>query len=234
MVQTETAIFSEASVQFLRDLRENNNREWFEAHKQTYINAVQTPAIELVETIGMGLQAGIAEAISFDTATNGSGSMMRIYRDIRFSKDKTPYKTNVAMMFWQGESKKTALSSLGLQITPDDAGVMAGTFGFEKAALERYRQAVVSEAGHELVKIIAQIQAAGDYTLNGTHYKRSPRGFDMPNDARDPYLLHNGLWISSPTIPLAVVTSANFVDVMLNHFETMAPLHNWLVQVMSA
>src|ERR1700754_1232645 len=85
-------------VTFLRDLRDNNNKAWFEEHKPTYLEVVQQPAIALVASLGQQLQSKFPD-IEYDTRTNGSGSLLRPYRDTRFSADKTPYKTNVAMIF---------------------------------------------------------------------------------------------------------------------------------------
>ena len=71
--------------------------------------------------------------IVVDTRTNGSGSLMRAARDTRFSKDKSPYKVNVAMMWWRGSGKKMQHPGFGMQITPDEAGLMVGMFHFAKA-----------------------------------------------------------------------------------------------------
>ena len=89
--------FSDAGLQFLADLRANNNREWFNEHKPIYRDEIVEPALDFIVDFGGRLRA-IYPDLNFDTRTNGAGSLMRIYRDTRFSKDKTPYKTNVGIV----------------------------------------------------------------------------------------------------------------------------------------
>ncbi len=86
------------AMQFFADLEHNNNRDWFQAHKPDYQNHIIAPGKAFVLALGQRL-AAISPHIQFDTRTNGAGSMLRIYRDIRFSKDKTsaphPLKLNI-------------------------------------------------------------------------------------------------------------------------------------------
>ena len=97
--------FPREGVQFLEDLAHNNNREWFEAHRQDYREHLLAPAQSFVIALGQELKS-ISSAIEYDTRTNGSGSIMRIHRDVRFSKDKTPYYTYLRVVFWEGGHKK--------------------------------------------------------------------------------------------------------------------------------
>ena len=225
--------FPQAGLDFLQELSENNNREWFNANKKRYEDDLRTPAVELVITLGERLQEHFP-GVSYDTAVNGSGSLMRIYRDTRFSKDKTPYKDRIAMGFPEGGGKKMKASSFGIQISATEAGLMAGIFSFDKEQLTQYRDAVVNKkTGHELVEALKQVKSAGDYEISGVHYKRPPRGYDLPGDERDEYLLFNGLWASYPTIPRDVVMSDSFVDVVIEHFVNMSPIQQWLVKVFS-
>lgn len=225
--------FPETALDFLQDLSENNNREWFQANKKRYENELRDPAIELVVALGTGLQEHFPN-VTYDTAVNGSGSLMRIYRDTRFSKDKTPYKDRIAMGFPEGTGKKMQTPSFGIQISADEAGLMAGVFSFDKEQLQTYREAVTDkELGFELVEAVKKVQSSGSYEISGAHYKRPPRGFEMPDDERGEYLLYNGLWASYPTIERELITSDSFVDSVLDHFVNMSPIQQWLVKVFS-
>ena len=102
--------FPREGIQFLRDIDDNNNRDWFEAHKHIYQTALVEPAQAFIVALGERLQT-IAPNVQYDTRTNGSGSLMRIYRDVRFSKDKSPYKNWIGIVFWEGQGKKTDNSS---------------------------------------------------------------------------------------------------------------------------
>ena len=92
-------------LQFFNDLRKNNNREWFQENKQNYTDYVLEPAKEFVLALGDKLKS-ISKEIIYDTRMSGIGSVLRIYRDIRFSKDKTPYNTRLRVFFWEGSNKK--------------------------------------------------------------------------------------------------------------------------------
>ena len=224
--------FPKAGLQFLIDLAANNNREWFQAHKADFQNHIQKPAQDFVAVLGERLQT-ISSDIRYDTNLNGSGSLMRIYRDVRFSKDKTPYKTNVGIVFWEGAGKKTENPGFYVGFDADGARVYAGMGGFPKPMLTAYRDAVVDDdLGTKLEAIIADIQALDGYEVRGTHYKRVPRGYDKDHK-RASLLLHNTLGTVSPQMTVDELTSPDFVDMCFDHCQKMAGVQQWLVQVVT-
>src|SRR5215831_4115203 len=87
--------FPKAGIEFLADLAANNNRSWFESHREEYQTRALEPAQTFVTALGTKLQT-LAGDIRVDTRTDGSGVLMRIHRDTRFSKDKARYKTNIS------------------------------------------------------------------------------------------------------------------------------------------
>jgi uncharacterized protein (TIGR02453 family) len=223
--------FSPDGLAFLLELEENNNKAWFEANKPRYQDGIVAHAPAFVAALGERLQEGISPAITYDTRTNGAGSMMRIYRDVRFSKDKTPYKTNAAFIFWEGPRKKMENPSFGFQFGTFGAGLYGGVFGFSKEMLEKYRKAVVDERlGPQLVDAIAQVTATGEYALEGDKYKRVPSGFD-PDHPRAELLLYKGLHAMAPQFDVAIVTTPDLVDVCYERCLQMAPIQQWLVQM---
>ena len=221
--------FPPEGLQFLKDLAQNNDREWFNPRKEIYKSQIVQPALAFVETMGNRLQH-LSPNIQYDTRSNGSGSLMRIYRDTRFSKDKTPYKAYVGIIFWEGSGKKTECPGFHLGLTGSGAGIHVGMHGFSKPMLAAYRQAVVDDAlGAELVEAVTAVQQTG-YTVGGEHYKRVPRGFAADHPRAD-WLRHAALFASSGDIPAKIVTADSFLDVCFDHFEKMAPIHRWLVKV---
>ena len=223
--------FPAEGLQFLADLEANNERPWFQARKQLYLDKIVTPTIAFVAAMGERLQT-ISPHINYDTRTNGSGSMMRIYRDVRFSKDKRPYKTHVGIVFWEGSGKKTECPAFYFGLNADGAGAHAGLYGFPKPMLTAYREAVADDKlGSELEAAIAKVQAAG-YQIGGAHYKRVPRGYDKDHP-REELLRHNTLTGSGSKMETAVVTSPALLDVCFEHFKNMAPLQQWLVKILS-
>ena len=214
---------------FLRELRANNTREWFADNRARYDDFVKTPALEWVAAMGARLKE-LDPDIVVDLRSNGSGCLMRAARDTRFSKDKSPYKVNVAMMWWRGSGKKMQHPGFGMQITPDDAGLMVGMFHFAKPMLDAYRQAVLDdEMGEGLIALATEVGAAG-YGLSGSHYKTAPRGFDK-NHPRVEWLRYNNLHAGTHDIEPGAITSPRLIDDCFAHFSALAPIFHWLVAV---
>ena len=232
MAETNTFTgFSKEAIQFLLDLENNNNKEWFEERKTFFQKELQQPAKALVIALGQRLQDEISSDIVADERTNGAGSLMRIYRDTRFSKDKTPYKTNVAMLFWEGPRKKSENSTFGFQFGTAGAGLYAGMWAFPKEMLPVYRETVANDkSGSELEEIITSVESAGDYKVEGEKYKKVPAGYDADHP-RAELLKYKGMHASAPSIDPKVLLSADLVDVLTEHFRNMAPLQQWLVQL---
>jgi uncharacterized protein (TIGR02453 family) len=156
-------------------------------------------------------------------------TIFRIYRDTRFSPDKTPYKTHLGLWFWQGERPRMENSGFYFHLEPPQLMLATGVYIFPKPLLEAYRQAVVDpDQGPALLQAV---QASGDYPLGGKHYKRTPRGFD-PGHARAEWLLHNGLYASTEDLIPEALYSAELVDFCLEHYTNMLPLHLWLHAMM--
>ena len=214
---------------FLRELRENNTREWFRANKARYDEVVKAPAVAWVAAMGERLRELDPELV-VDLRTNGSGCLRRAARDTRFSKDKSPYKTNVAMLWWHGSGKKMQHPAFGMEITPDDAGIMAGMFHFPKPMLTAYRQAVLDdELGAALLDTVSAVKANG-YEVSGLHYKTMPRGFDKAHP-RAEWLRYNNFHAGAHDIKPAQIASPQLIDICFEQFARLAPIHHWLVAV---
>jgi uncharacterized protein (TIGR02453 family) len=224
--------FPTEAMQFLADLADNNNRDWFEAHKKDFKRVLLEPAQVFVLALGEGLQT-IAPNIQYDTRTNGSGTLMRIHRDTRFSEDKTPYKTNISGLLWQGAGKKTQCPAFGFQLQSSGMALMAGMFGFDKGLLEKYRTAVNDPTlGTELATIVHTLDKK--YELAGQHYKRVPSGFAADHPRAD-LLRHNALFAHPrQELDIKTATSPQLVEACLTHFAAMAPIQQWLVKVVNA
>jgi uncharacterized protein (TIGR02453 family) len=224
--------FPKETIEFYRQLEHNNNRTWFDAHKQDYIEYVQKPSLEFITAMGERLKE-ISPKIVYDTRTNGAGSLMRIYRDIRFSPDKTPYKTNLGIVFWEGKGKKSENPGFYFHVAPYGLGFFSGMYDFNKGMLNAYRVAVVNDTlGEELVDILNNIQSAG-YETGGEHYKRVPRGYD-PDHPRADLLKYNTLYASITDLNPKLMTQPEFMDVAFGHWKKMAPLHKRLVNISSS
>jgi len=222
--------FPKEALRFYKQLENNNDREWFAEHKQVYQECVLEPAQAFVLGLGERLKS-LSKGLRYDPRTNGSGSIMRIYRDIRFSKDKSPYKTNLGIVFWESDGKKTEGPGYYFHMNAKGAMMYAGLHDFPKAILPKYRDAVVDKKmGAELEAAIKSVRAAGDYVVGGEHYKRVPRGYADDHPRAD-LLRHNSLFAHTQLIDAAALSNPDLIDLCFEHCHNMLPIHKWLVKL---
>ena len=216
--------FSDKTFRFFEGLKENNNKLWFEDNREVFDREVLAPAKEFVVDMGQKLIA-IAPEIQF--AAKIDGSIFRIHRDVRFSKDKSPYKTHLGILFWEGTAKKVENSGFYFHIEPPDFYFGAGLYIFPRYLLQTYREAVDHpKTGPELVKAIKKVQKAGPYDIGGEHYKQIPRGFDKEHPRAD-LLRHNGLWASTGGKLNDDFKSEQLIEFCFAHYKKMLPIHTW-------
>ena len=160
---------------FLADLRANNDREWFQANKGRYEQRVKEPLLRFIEDFEPYLHS-ISEHFVADARANG-GSMFRIYRDVRFSKDKTPYKTQAAVHFRHEAGKSAHAPGFYLHLAPDEVFAGVGLWRPDSAALGRIRDRIVADAaGWE--NAVGASAFVEEFDLAGDSLKRPPKGFD--------------------------------------------------------
>ena len=167
--------FTPATLQFLSQLAQNNERDWFNANKARYLTDVQEPALQLIADLAPKL-AGISKHLVADPRPQG-GSLFRIYRDTRFSKDKTPYKTHVAMRFGHGSGSGVHAPGLYLHIEPGASYAGAGLWRPETGQARTIREAIADDPA-EWKKVAHGKAFAGRFTLDGDSLTRPPQGFD--------------------------------------------------------
>lgn len=137
--QTEGA-FTVASLEFLKQLAQHNSRDWFKTHQDEYENTIRTPALRFIEQIQPHIIA-ISPRLTA-VAKKVGGSLMRPQRDSRFSKDKTPYKTNIGIQFRHFQGKDVHAPGLYLHIAEDGCFIAAGIWHPESKALNAIRTCI--------------------------------------------------------------------------------------------
>jgi uncharacterized protein (TIGR02453 family) len=219
--------FPKETGKFLRDLTRNNEKAWFDAHRDAYQAHYVAPALAFVAAIGPRLEK-FAPSVAFEPKINGS--LFRINRDVRFSKDKRPYKNHVDLWFWHGDRRGFASPGFFFRLAPGQLILGAGMHRFEKAQLDAFRSAVLDpRAGKALEKAVKETRDAGPYTIGGATRKSVPRGLD-PAHARAEYLLHEGLFAGFETEDTAIAETPGFVDFCIGHFKAMWPISRWLLK----
>ena len=215
---------------FYKALAENNNKEWFAEHKPFYTQAILPAAQSFVQDLGARLCEITADIIA-DPRLNGSGSIFRIYRDVRFSPNKSPYKTYLGILWWQGSDKKTENSGFYFHLEHDRLILYAGINYFPRDMLDTYRQQLMKD-GQTLENAIRQIKSQG-YEIGGEQYKRHPAGYDKTHAHAD-LLLYKGLYASLEGPIPDEFYAVDLIDICFEHFRNMAPLHHWLHEMLES
>lgn len=218
--------FPVETQRFLAGVEANNEKGWFEANRGLYEAGYVEPARRFVEAIGPRLRK-LSTGVRFEPKVNGS--IGRINRDVRFSKDKRPYKDHLDIWFWHGEKKGWDRPGFYLRITPRTIYLGSGMHVLEGALLERFRSAVVAEkSGQSLIRTIERVKKSGPYEVGGATRKTVPRGYggDHPRAA---LLLHEGLH-AGVELPAADAVKPGFADRALAHFSATWPIGEWLLR----
>ncbi len=222
---SEFSGFSNQTVTFLDGLGRNNNKAWFEAHRADYNDHYIAPAKAFIEA----LTAPLGDlAPNIVAAPRVNGSIFRINRDIRFSKDKTPYKDHLDLWFWEGE-RKSAVSSFFFRLTATHLILGVGAHQFVRQQLHAYRDAVVDpHDGPALIKTVNRLEKTG-HPVRGLHYSKLPRGYAAASTEQDRLLRHNALFASVEARHPTELRSAALVSHCIDIWRPLAPLHHWLI-----
>jgi uncharacterized protein (TIGR02453 family) len=217
-----TRYFSPQFFKFLKALAKNNNRKWFQKNKSKYEKFVQTPSLRFIKDLSKELKA-VSPYLVADPKPFG-GSLFRIYRDLRFSKDKSPYKTNVAMEFWHRKGGKNAYTGLYLHLAPGQSFAGAGIWHPDAPTLNRVRKAIVSQPD-----AWRHVKQSG-LKIEGESLKRPPRGID-PNHPFIEDLKLKDL-TSGVKFTNAQVTSPKFMNEFVQAGKKLDPLNRFLAEAL--
>lgn len=197
---------------FLRELAKNNEKEWFDRNRDRYENVIKEP-----------MKRFIAEAqerfVKF--APQFQGSLMRIHRDIRFSKDKSPYKTNVGLHFRHRAGKDVHAPGFYLHLAPGEVFIGTGLWHPDPPTLARLRDAIVKRPADWK-------KARGKHTLAGDSYARPPRGVDPEH----PFVedLKRKDFITSFELDEKQACSGTFLKLFVEECRKAAPFNQFLTR----
>jgi uncharacterized protein (TIGR02453 family) len=219
--------FPPKAINFLEKLAKNNNKAWFEAHKEEYERLLREPSRDFVRAAAEPLKA-LAPGVHADPRVNRS--LFRIYRDQRRVKEGPPFKEHLGIWFWEGPGHRMSCSGLYFHIEPGSMILAAGMPWFKSEAIHAYRQAAQHPLrGAALAKAVEEVTAGG-YGLGGKTYKRMPRGCD-PKHPNAELLLHSGLYARIETPLPKEIFTPECLDYCLARWVDMLPLHQWLVDL---
>ena len=219
--------FKKEAITFLEELSLNNTKEWFELNRARYDTLIKDATSEFVLDMGEHLQV-LVPTINFHPKV--SGSLFKIYKDVRFSKNKTPMKSRIGILFWQGNSHRMQSSAFYLHFDKQEIFFAVGLRSFKTPLLKAYREYIKDEKNaKELEKILHDISLKG-YDIIQPHYKRYPKGFDENN--KYAYLsLYNGMCGSKSFEIDDVFYSPKIIDRAFEVFEDMSRLQEWVYRL---
>jgi uncharacterized protein (TIGR02453 family) len=209
--------FREAGLKFLRSLKRNNRREWFEAHKPEFDRELKQPMLTLIETINTAMEAFAPAHIR-----QPQKCMMRIYRDIRFSSDKRPYKSHISAWWSREGLEKTSGGGYYMHISPDEVLIAAGVYMPEREQLLAIRQYMLVH--HAEVQQVLNNRKLRRYmdSFTGTPLTRPPKGFPKDHPAMD--LLMCRQWGVEGKLPSSASLQSGFATEIIRRFRLAAPL----------
>ena len=219
--------FPPEALKFLRALEKNNNREWFEANKQTYLDNVKTP----MEAFATAVSAELTR-FAPAYATDPKKAIYRIYRDTRFSANKTPYKTHAGALFFNSALGKHDTGSFYVEVSHRYVGVAAGIYMPDAARLRAIRAHLLDHHARfaKLTRDKALVECFGE--LQGDKLSRPPKGF-LPDHPGIEWIKHKQ-WYYWRELDASLATSPELVREVVSRFRKSAPVIEFLNQPLAA
>ena len=219
--------FKQEGLDFLDQIKANNTKVWFEDHRHIWEETILKPNVAYVEEMGEHL---IALAPFIKALPKVSGSLFRIYRDIRFSNDKTPIKTKIGILFWQGNTHRMQSASFYMHYTSSEVFVATGIRSFKPPLLKKYRAYIQNEQhAQSLDAILKKYEKAGINVVE-PHFKRLPVNFNEEN----PYAYlsrFNSLYAYTTFKPNKTFLSEKIIDKNFAFYDSTLELFTWLYEM---
>jgi len=220
---TSTSYFTPEFFRFFRELEKNNNREWFHTNKGRYEEVVQEPALQFIRDAGVRLKK-VSPYLVGDAKPFG-GSLSRIYRDIRFSPDKSPYKTHVGIHFSHAKAEGMEHSpGMFLHLGSGESGAYSGVWRPESPELKKIRDRIVAEPEGWKKVLQSRVQ------LDGESLQRPPAGYDPKHlFIQD---LRRKDFVGAQSFRDSEVASPQFLGTFIDACVAMDPLNRFLAKAM--
>lgn len=208
--------FPEQGFRFLRQLKLNNDREWFREHKEEYARVVQQPMEALVVAVARGCRRR-----GLTLHAKEKNPVMRVYRDIRFSKNKQPFKTHVAAELKRSFSDSTCM--LYVHLSPEESLIAAGVWQPERPLLHAWRSAI-AERPARFEKLVSALSKKGISLESDCSLSSMPRGFqNYVQESFAPYLKLTS-FVAVSKLQRAQCTSPNLLGAVVDFALAVKPL----------
>jgi uncharacterized protein (TIGR02453 family) len=208
--------FSPDALSFLRALKRNNRRDWFQPRKEKYEALIKLPMLELINALNTEF-----ERFAPDYVTPPEKAVYRIYRDTRFSPDKTPYKTHISAIFPRRTAVKREGAVFYFHFTEKDLLAFGGVYGPDRDELLAYRT-LLTERHQEFEEILRDKKLRRMVGgIEGAQLSRVPKGFPCDHPAEG--LLRRRQWYLEAMLDIKLLTTPRLLPELARHFAVMAP-----------
>jgi uncharacterized protein (TIGR02453 family) len=214
--------FTAQTLKFLRALKRNNRREWFNAHRDDYEAHVRAPMAAMIERLAADFRSFAPELVASPKL-----SMYRIYRDTRFSPNKAPYKTHAAAVFPTRGLARHEGAGLYFHVSHQDVWIGGGMYAPQPPQLHAVREHIAANIS-QLRAIVESPAFRRRVTLEGEKLSRVPRGFPKEHEAAE-YLKFRH-FIAGAEFPAELAASPKFYSTVLAVFREVLPLSRFLNQ----
>ncbi|NOY63769.1 MAG: DUF2461 domain-containing protein [Gammaproteobacteria bacterium] len=222
------AYFSQATFDFLDTLAANNQREWFHEHKADYEACVRTPALNLIADVAEVLPHLSPNFLAIPKKVGGS--LMRVYRDTRFGKDKTPYKTNIGIQFRHSMGKDVHAPGYYLHISTSECFLGAGIWRPDGPSLGKIRDTIIEKERHWITARDHQ-PFQKHYQISGESLKTAPRGYAKDHPLIED--LRRKDFIAIHHFDPNLVCAKNLKTEMMKRFADATPYMRFLCQALA-
>ena len=235
MAAGEPRYFSAGSFKFLRALARNNRRDWFQAHKEDYEALVKAPALRLIADLAQPLKR-LSPQLVADPRPVG-GSLFRIYRDTRFAKDKTPYKTHAGMTFFHAATRRAARGLAGtaalgrldapvlyLHLEPGECFMGGGIWHPQPPTLKRIRD-FISDNPSSWQAATRSRSFSRHYALTGESLTRPPRGYNPAHKLIED--LKRTDFVASSALSDRELLRADLPRRLIERYRVLRPMLEW-------
>ena len=216
-------MFSKATFCFLDELAVNNNRAWFEINKPRYEELVREPAMDFIAEMGLALES-FAPHFKADLRKVG-GSLMRVARDTRFSRNKSPYKTNIGIQFRHDSGKDVHSPGFYVHLANDECFLGVGCWKPDSDALGRIRD-LVAKRPEKWFSVRDNKKFIEHWTLSGDTLNRPPRGYDAVHLAIDDLKRKDFIGVSP--VSRRDIVKGNLTKLATENFASAAPFMKFL------
>ncbi len=221
--------FTPATFTFLKDLASSNNREWFQENKERYERQVKEPALRFITDFAPHLKKTSPHFRADPRAVGGS--LFRIYRDVRFSKDKSPYKTHTGIQFRHDQGKDAHAPGFYLHIEPGQVFAGVGSWHPDSATLRLFREAIVEDPGG-WKRAARGKRFRSIFELEGESLVRPPRGFDPEHPLVEDLMRKDFIGVSH--LSQNAVTDPGFMHEFAKMCSASAPFMRFLCAAVGA